>query len=236
MKKKREDQIDITTGEYVDLHFTCAQPGCRVFAVFIDWVLSCFMFYLVLDVEHMVPGEYQVYVMVSLIIFVYMFHFLCEYFFNGKTLGKYVMKIKVISDECTPPDFLQCFIRYILFFPVDFFVGIFFMMTKKNQRLGDLASGCYVVFDNRHKDTKIDLDKDFPYVEEGYTVQYPFAADLTKEEVISLQKIIYNSRYKSLQDEICRRIMRKFPQAKFFGPQKEWLKRLVMDYHYLKKG
>lgn len=236
MKKKREDQIEITTGEYVNLHYTCAQPGTRVFAVVIDWFVSCFMFYggLEIDPIRSIPYPLRDYIVVMIILFIYMFHFLCEYFFSGKTIGKTLMKIKVINDECTSPDFLQCFLRFILFFPVDFFAGLFFM-SKKNQRLGDLASGCYVVFDNGYKDTKIDLDKDFPYAKDGYTVTYPFAANFTKEEIISIQKIIYNSRYKSLKNEICKRIMRKFPNEKFWGTQDMWLKKLVMDYHYLKK-
>lgn len=237
MKKKREDQIEITTGEYVNLHYTCAQPGSRVFAVVIDWLVSWFMFYGILESETFfrgIPYPIRDYIIVTSIVLVTMFHFMCEYFFNGKSIGKMLMKIKVISEECTPPDFLQCFLRFILFFPVDFFVGIIFM-AKKNQRLGDLASGCYVVYDNSYKDTKIDLDKDFPYAEDSYTVQYPFAESFTKEEVISIQKVIYNSRYKSLKPEMCKRIKRRFPKERFWGSEDVWLKKLVMDYHYLKK-
>lgn len=235
-KKEIDRHISILTGEYVNLHYEHAPAGTRIAAVVIDWIVLGILYYLFLvfidSLGRYIPWEIREYIYFVIILFIQAFNFLCEYLFNGQTIGKKIFKIKVISEECTPPDFLQCFMRWLLFL-VDFFVGIFFI-AKRYQRLADLASGCYVVYANDYSETNVNIDKDFPYIDENYKVLYPCAGELKQSEIISIQKVLYNKRYKGIQKEMCKRIRKRFPDVKFWGDDKMWLKQLVMDYHFLR--
>jgi len=76
-----------------------------------------------------------------------------ELFRNGQTIGKKVMKIKVINDDGTPITFATSLIRNLLrtvdFLPVMFGAGLISSVSNNRfQRLGDLAAGTVVVYCN----------------------------------------------------------------------------------------
>jgi uncharacterized RDD family membrane protein YckC len=74
----------------------------------------------------------------------------CEAFFNGRTPGKRVVGIRVVSDQGVPITGAQAMLRNLLRavdgVPLAFVPGLASMMlTAKFQRLGDLAAGTMVV-------------------------------------------------------------------------------------------
>ncbi|MEA2411956.1 MAG: hypothetical protein QOC77_2517, partial [Thermoleophilaceae bacterium] len=74
---------------------------------------------------------------------------------TGKTPGKAMMGIQVVNAEGRPPGVLRAFLRYILLI-VDEFPYILPMLTgfivalnsERNQRVGDMAAGTFVVDKN----------------------------------------------------------------------------------------
>jgi uncharacterized RDD family membrane protein YckC len=76
---------------------------------------------------------------------------LCEVFFNGQSLGKRIMKIRVISMDGARPRFSQYLLRW-LFRLIDFAItwpGIVALVsavvTENSQRLGDLVAGTIMI-------------------------------------------------------------------------------------------
>jgi uncharacterized RDD family membrane protein YckC len=74
----------------------------------------------------------------------------CEAIFNGQTLGKRALSIRVVTDQGVPITGTQALLRNILWA----FDGVFFgfipavacmVVTSKFQRLGDLAAGTMVM-------------------------------------------------------------------------------------------
>jgi uncharacterized RDD family membrane protein YckC len=84
------------------------------------------------------------------------YHFFTEAFFNGQSLGKKVMNIKVIKLDGTQPSMGACFMRWILrildfigepmgAFGIPLVAMISSMSSKNSQRLGDMAAGTTVI-------------------------------------------------------------------------------------------
>ncbi len=77
---------------------------------------------------------------------------LFEAFWNGRTPGKKIAKIRVIQQSGRPIGLLESMarnlVRYVDQFPSFYAVGVITMfVTKQHQRLGDLAAGTLVVQD-----------------------------------------------------------------------------------------
>jgi hypothetical protein len=79
----------------------------------------------------------------------------CEGFFNGQTLGKRALGIRVVSDTGVPITGAQAVLRNLVG-SVDGLVPFFYqaalasmVLSPKFQRLGDLAAGTMVVVEER---------------------------------------------------------------------------------------
>lgn len=76
---------------------------------------------------------------------------LFEVYRGGQTIGKKAFKIKVVNEDLTPirlgPSLIRNLLRTADFFPGFYMVGIVSMlMTKRFQRLGDIAAKTLVVY------------------------------------------------------------------------------------------
>jgi uncharacterized RDD family membrane protein YckC len=78
----------------------------------------------------------------------------CESFFNGQTVGKMALGIRVVTDQGVPISGAQAFLRNLLWA----FDGIYcafipaiicMVLTRRFQRLGDLAAGTMVMVETR---------------------------------------------------------------------------------------
>lgn len=81
---------------------------------------------------------------------------LFEAFWNGRTPGKKIAKIRVIQQSGRPIGLFESmarnFIRYVDQIPSFYAVGVITMfVTKQHQRLGDLAAGTLVVQDREQE-------------------------------------------------------------------------------------
>ncbi|WP_379393478.1 RDD family protein [Paenibacillus lentus] len=83
--------------------------------------------------------------------FILLYYLLLEGF-TGYTVGKYILRIQVVREDGRPPGFVKSLIRTLLRI-VDtnpgllggLPAGICALVTKKRQRLGDMAANTYVV-------------------------------------------------------------------------------------------
>ncbi len=104
-------------------------------------------------------------ILVSYFVLTWGYGAFCEGTFNGQTLGKRVMKIRVMSDRGVPITGAQAILRNLVgavdgFFPFFYQTALASMiLSSKFQRLGDLAAGTMVVIEERrwrHGVTRID--------------------------------------------------------------------------------
>ena len=86
----------------------------------------------------------------------------CEGLFNGQTLGKRMVGIRVVSDRGVPITGAQAMLRNLVggvdgLLPFFYLLGLSSMVaTRKFQRLGDLAAGTMVVVEERRRRVRLE--------------------------------------------------------------------------------
>lgn len=148
-------KIAIKTTQNIPLYFTPASVGERIFAFFIDQIISTsyilFLYILgVFDFLNNITADSSEYLTLLLIVLspYFLYPFLCESFMSGQTFGKKIMKIKVLKIDGYQASFSDFFIRWIIGLleknvVVIGLISIIF--SKYSQRLGDFVAGTAVV-------------------------------------------------------------------------------------------
>ncbi|WP_293311414.1 RDD family protein [Pedobacter sp. UBA5917] len=145
------DSIRISTAQNIDIDYEIAGLGERIAARCID--LAIFVFIAIITLVVMGAAAMATSgngALVILFVFIAIFAFydlVCEITMDGQTLGKKVLKIKVISIDGTQPTFGQYIFRW-LFRMIDFgfpfgwgvVALVSVVVTEKHQRLGDILA------------------------------------------------------------------------------------------------
>jgi uncharacterized RDD family membrane protein YckC len=155
---ERPDELVVATPERVAFEYTVAGLGSRFMAHAID-VLGLVVVFIVLSVLSIFLGSalgngnlaVLIWLLVSFLLFVLYFPIL-EGLWNGQTLGKRLMRIRVLGDRGEPVTVTQVTIRNLVrlvdFLPVLYGVGITTLFVQGgSKRLGDFAAGTVVVRD-----------------------------------------------------------------------------------------
>jgi uncharacterized RDD family membrane protein YckC len=163
------DQLSIDTPELVAIDMPLAGIGSRFIAVLVDmliWAAGLLALALLLWVVQ--PAlqafsrlSYQwVVALVTFIVFVLNWGYftLFEAFWNGRTPGKRVARIRVIQRSGRPIGLFESMarnlVRYVDQIPFFYAVGVVAVFaTRQHQRLGDLAAGTLVVRDREPEAT-----------------------------------------------------------------------------------
>jgi uncharacterized RDD family membrane protein YckC len=170
--------ITIGTPFNIDLEFRIAAFGRRFMAWLVDIVIICLYYYLMLRFIYPLLRDRENGLTTAALLFVIvipvlLYQLLFELFFNGQTLGKMALAVKVIDTEGREPTWGQYIIRWMLCLGnlflyivpylilqspiamVGFMVlylpdFICMMVSARSQRIGDLAAGT-VVIDKNYK-------------------------------------------------------------------------------------
>jgi uncharacterized RDD family membrane protein YckC len=161
------DQLSIDTPELVAIEMPLAGIGSRFIAILIDtliWAAGLLVLALVVWVVQ--PAlqafsrlSYQwVVALLTLVVFVLNWGYftLFEAFWNGRTPGKRLARIRVIQRSGRPIGLFESMarnlVRYVDQIPFFYAVGVITMFaTRQHQRLGDLAAGTLVVRDREEE-------------------------------------------------------------------------------------
>ena len=157
------DQLSIETPELVAIEMPLAGIGSRFIALLVDYLiwgagflLLFFLAVLLLPGIHAfskISAQWAVAIAVFIVFLLNWGYFtLFEAFWNGRTPGKRVARIRVIQRTGQAIGLFESmarnFVRYIDQFPFFYAVGVVCVfVTKQHQRLGDLAAGTLVVRD-----------------------------------------------------------------------------------------
>lgn len=153
-------QLSINTTQNVNINFTAASVGSRILSFLVDSLIQ--IAYIVTISWGIFYGlglgdaiamwdqwsKAAVFIVFFFPAFIYTIFF--ESIFEGQTLGKRLLKIKVVKIDGYQAGFGDYFIRW-LFRLVDIFtmsglIGfVSVISTKKSQRLGDISAGTAVI-------------------------------------------------------------------------------------------
>ena len=227
----------IITGQYVRIQPTVASVGDRIFGQIIDWIvlLSYLLLAIWIGVEANIKSDWYLIIAVGLVPLFYTL--LCEIFNQGQSVGKMLMKTQVVKLDGSRPTLGAFLMRWLLFMidgPLTSYMGLIVMvLTRNNQRLGDMAAGTIVIKKLKYKKIQISLDE-YDYLQKNYTPRYPQAADLSLEQIdiitstLSVNQTDFQQRTKALADKVREKlnIERKETDDAAF------LHRIVRDYQY----
>ncbi len=153
-------QIEINTSQNVSLTFNVASIGERILAFFIDFLIKIagmfvifYSLFKIFNIETYIRewDNFSMYAVFILITLPFDFYTLAmESLMEGQTLGKKILKIKVVKVDGYQANFGDYLIRWT-FRIIDVYISsgmvglITMIINKHNLRLGDIASGTAVI-------------------------------------------------------------------------------------------
>ncbi|MCF6307407.1 MAG: RDD family protein [Flavobacteriaceae bacterium] len=183
-------KLKINTTQNVNLDYKIVGIGERILALVID----LFVFFLYLFVVNMITSiiddvfsdRWTVMGMQSLLLLPIMFYSLYMHIiFNGKTVGKMIVKTRVVKIDGSPVHWSNFMIRWMLrLVDLWIFFGTISILTilfsDKRQRLGDSAAGTVVISTkNTVKITHTILEE----VEDTYEPKFIMVTKLSDKDV-----------------------------------------------------
>lgn len=234
--------IKITTSQNIEIDYEVAGLGERIVARIIDFgifilILIAGVALAALSGSVMQRVTFFGYAFIGLYIVwllgLVFYDLVCEVFLNGQSVGKRIMKIKVISLDGARPSFGQYVIRW-LFRIVDFLITfqlaglISVIFTKNKQRIGDLAAGTTLV--TTHPRTNVDQIA-FAPVTTDYIPVFKEVNQLADRDVVLIHEVI-QSRNQVLIRQMANQIKTHLSISSKFDDL-YFLETVVKDYNFL---
>ncbi|PJJ83837.1 RDD family protein [Mucilaginibacter auburnensis] len=234
--------VRITTSQNIDIEYEIAGLGPRILARILDGLLFglvIIFFVLFPSITSVKLGEIGIAIVVIAFFSLFVFYdLLCEIFMNGQSIGKRVMKIKVISADGGRPTLGQYLLRW-LFRIVDFTMTggvcalICAAVSEKNQRVGDMVAGTVLV--RTEPSAKMEAIAFTPPVEEAYTPAFTEASQLKDKDIALIHEVLTNY-IQSGNSVILYNTAVKLKQVLGIQTQMDdmrFLQTLIKDYNYI---
>jgi len=199
-------ELQINTTQNVNISFKAASLGERILAFLIDLIvllayLRAAFFIVGLIGFEGIEDTWSKTALISLIFLpAILYTLLSEVYMEGQTLGKKVLKIKVVKIDGYQASFLDYFMRWVFRLVDVYLIGgtgavaiISIAVSKNSQRLGDMASGTAVIsVKNLWSINSTILEN----IEETYQPQFPSVINLSDNDM-RIIKDTYNTAFKS---------------------------------------
>ena len=192
-------EANIITGQYVQISQSPASLGERIIAQIIDsFLIICYLVGVSLLIAKFSSfhSSNDFFFLIAVYLPALFYHFLMELFNHGQSVGKMVMRIRVVKKDGTTPGIGDFFMRWLLQLVDLGFSGVgalVILISKNSQRLGDLAAGTMVIQLNDYRKIQVSLDE-FSYLDRKYKPVYPQAEDLSLNQLDVIQRTL-NSEY-----------------------------------------
>lgn len=254
MHKDRKHELILQTQEGVHFSLPLASPITRCFALALDLMVIVGLMSLVGTVASVLqllsPDIITGLAMLAYFIISIGYFMFTEWAWRGQTIGKRVLRIRVMDAQALKLQPSQIILRNLLRFvdslPMLYVIGgIASLLNKHSQRLGDLAAGTVVVRMPKHKIPH------FPDVLEGkYNSfrQYPHLEALLRQRCdpeetdIAMQAVLRRDEmdaipraqlFKELAEHFSEAV--RFPEEAILGLSDEQYIRNCVDSLYRKK-
>jgi uncharacterized RDD family membrane protein YckC len=149
-----EDRITIATPEGIELRIVLAGAGSRFIACVIDLAVQLVLTLLAALAALGLLGGGVGLALFAMALFaaVFLYDILFEVLASGRTPGKRATHLRVVRAQGAPVDLpasaIRSLLRLIDWLPTFYLLGLAsVLLTKRNQRLGDLAAGTLVIRD-----------------------------------------------------------------------------------------
>ena len=239
-------ELSITTTQNVNINFTTASVGERVLAYLLDIVIIMsyygvvlFLIFSIFDLKDLTESDgasvMAVYGLISLPVVFYALFF--ENLMEGQTVGKKILKIKVIKIDGYQSSFADYLIRWLFRIievtpPLSFIGLIVMIINDKTQRIGDIAAGTAVIT----LKNKININHTIlTELKDDYVPTYPLVIRLTDNDV-RIIKETYDTAVKSADHEIIAKLVSKIESVtgikSVSNSNMAFVSTIIKDYNY----
>ena len=166
----------------------------------------------------------------------FFYSLLCHILFDGRTIGKMIMKIKVVRLDGAPTQWYNLLVRWMLRI-ID--IWLFFssigvlsiLLSEKKQRVGDSAAGTVVIsVKKKHKITSTVLED----IKDDYEPVFSNVTQLSDKDIRIVKEAFTiskrNSDYKTLT--VLRKKIAETLQIESNLYDKEFIDTILKDYNY----
>ena len=240
-------QIAINTTQNVQINFTAAGVGDRILAFLVDFLIKVaylvvvygVFFYLLGINNYLSSADYWT-SFATFIIFAlpYVFYTLIlESVFEGQTVGKKLLKIKVVKIDGYQATFADYLIRWFmriidmwLLYCVVALISV--VSSKKGQRLGDMVAGTSVITLKNNVTISSTILED---IGNEYVPIYPLVIKLSDNDVRIIKEAFLKAQAKNdyeTIDKIKAKIETVTGIKNQSGRQEDFIRTILKDYNY----
>ncbi|HVB03655.1 MAG TPA: RDD family protein [Chitinophagaceae bacterium] len=187
--------IRIPTAQNIDLEYDTAGLGERIVAFIIDTLVRGSALIILFILLYLFNAMIDWLVVILYIPFA-LYFLLSELFYNGQSIGKKIMKIRVVCLDGSPPGIGQYLIRW-LFRLVDITISLGLVAittiatSARQQRLGDMLAGTTLVSTRPRGNMQYSLNIS---QEAHYEVVFPEVTKLTDRDIQLIEDILSQLR------------------------------------------
>ncbi|WP_456314213.1 RDD family protein [Pseudomonas shirazensis] len=240
-------ELSINTTQNVKINFIAASVGERIGSYFIDFaikiayiiVISGIVFYWLRLGE--VFSTLDSWSKISIILFLYfpaiIYSITLESIFEGQTIGKKIVKIKVVKIDGYQAGFGDYLMRWFFrIIDISFFYGIVALITvissKKGQRLGDMVAGTAVItLKNKINISHTILEE----IGEAYVPTYPLVIKLSDNDMRIIKETFQRADAKNDYETI-QKLVSKIESVTGIknqsGNDRDFLRIVLKDYNF----
>lgn len=228
------DNFQIQTAQNVTINQNIADYFERAAAFFIDTlILAAYVLFLSFF-SSIIEGSFAIGLIVGLPLLVY--NLVMEISFNGQSVGKHALNIRVVCVDGSKPNISHYLIRWCLrLIDIGIAFGsvasLFILFGGKGQRLGDLAARTTVISEKKRVDFSQTIMMDVP---ENYVPKYPqvtIFSDKDMREVKSIYIKAKNSREYHVINKLCEQLKSKMQIEPSEKPL-DFVNTVLKDYNF----
>lgn len=240
-------QLSINTTQNVNINFEAASVGERILAFFVDTLIKVayvivvyyvFFYYFGINrlMEKMDPWTARS--VVTIFFFPVIFYsLLLESFFEGQTIGKRLLKMKVVKIDGYQASFGDYLMRWVLrIIDVNFSFGIVGLVaivtSKKSQRLGDITAGTSVISLKNNININHTILEE---IDQSYVPTYPLVIKLSDNDA-RIIKETFNAARRNNDYQVVYKLRTKVEQVTGIknqsGNDEDFIKTVLKDYNF----
>jgi len=231
-------EFQIETAQNVVIVQNAAGIMDRMWAYIIDsliiylYLFAVIMLLLFLDLNP--RDSWAIYMLVSLPAFLY--YVLLETFWNGKTVGKNILKTRVVRLDGSKPSFANYFVRWILrildvLLTSGGLAALVILLRGNGQRVGDIAAQTTVISEKRKITIQDTIIRD---IEPDYLPTYS-QVTLFKDPEMQTIKSLYDDAKRNGNHKIILKLFIKVKTIMEIETEEQpivFLDTVIKDYNY----
>jgi uncharacterized RDD family membrane protein YckC len=240
-------ELTINTTQNVKINFTAASVGERIGAYFIDLIIKIaylivvgFVFFYLFNLDKIMNNMdnwSRVSIMMLLFLPFAFYSITLESIFEGQTLGKKLLKIKVVKIDGYQASFGDYLIRWLFrIIDINLCSGIIGLITmivsEKSQRLGDMSSGTAVITLKNNVTINSTIIED---IGNEYVPTYPLVIKLSDNDARIIKETFQASLAKD-DYEMINKLKDKIELVTGIknqsGNNRDFIRTILKDYNY----